>query len=318
MDDIPQDLHENSREGTKKSFRFYEQQYPEVDDLVMVKVTSIADMGAYVSLLEYGNIEGMILLSELSRRRIRSINKLIRVGRNEVCVVLRVDKEKGYIDLSKRRVNPEDIQECETKYNKSKAVASIMRHLSELTGENIEELYKSIGWPLYRKFGHAFDAFKLCLTEPEKVLSEVTFKNENIKKQFLQIIERRLKPQPVKIRTDIEVTCFATEGIDAIKGGLKAGEKMGTEQTPIKIQLVAPPLYVMTCTALDKKMGIELLQKATEEVNNYVKSKGGEVVIKAAPRAVTARDDHSLSVLLEQLRDQNKEVDGDADSDEEF
>jgi len=37
----------------------------------------------------------MILLSELSRRRIRSVQKLIRVGRNEVVVVLRVDKEKG-------------------------------------------------------------------------------------------------------------------------------------------------------------------------------------------------------------------------------
>jgi hypothetical protein len=77
------------------SCRMYEQRYPEVDDLVVVKVKQIAEMGAYVSLLEYNNIEGMILLSELSRRRIRSINKLIRVGRNEVVVVLRVDKEKG-------------------------------------------------------------------------------------------------------------------------------------------------------------------------------------------------------------------------------
>lgn len=55
----------------------------------------IAEMGAYVKLLEYDDIDGMILLSELSRRRIRSIQKLIRVGRNEVVVVLRVDKEKG-------------------------------------------------------------------------------------------------------------------------------------------------------------------------------------------------------------------------------
>jgi translation initiation factor 2 alpha subunit (eIF-2alpha) len=75
--------------------RYYEQKYPEVDDLVVVNVRSIAEMGAYVSLLEYNNIEGMILLSELSRRRIRSINKLIRVGRNEIVVVLRCDKEKG-------------------------------------------------------------------------------------------------------------------------------------------------------------------------------------------------------------------------------
>ena len=61
----------------------------------MVNVRSIAEMGAYVHLLEYKNIEGMILLSELSRRRIRSINKLIRVGRNECVVVIRVDKDKG-------------------------------------------------------------------------------------------------------------------------------------------------------------------------------------------------------------------------------
>ena len=75
----------------------------------MVQVRSIAEMGAYVSLLEYGNIEGMILLSELSRRRIRSVQKLIKVGRQEPVMVLRVDKEKGYIDLSKRRVSPEDL-----------------------------------------------------------------------------------------------------------------------------------------------------------------------------------------------------------------
>lgn len=37
----------------------------------------------------------MILLSELSRKRIRSINKLIRINRTEVMMVLRVDKEKG-------------------------------------------------------------------------------------------------------------------------------------------------------------------------------------------------------------------------------
>lgn len=61
----------------------------------MVNVRSIAEMGAYVSLQEYGNIEGMIMLSELTRRRIRSINKLIRIGRSECVAVIRVDEEKG-------------------------------------------------------------------------------------------------------------------------------------------------------------------------------------------------------------------------------
>jgi translation initiation factor 2 subunit 1 len=145
-------------------------------------------MGAYVKLLEYDNIDGMILLSELSRRRIRSIQKLIRIGRNEVVVVLRVDKEKGgvplgpsnnsdedslltqiptspgYIDLSKRRVSPEDVHKCEERYNKSKAVHSIMRHVAEKTKTPLETLYQNVGWPLNRKYGHSYDAFKISIT----------------------------------------------------------------------------------------------------------------------------------------------------------
>ena len=103
-------------ESKRLECRFYEEPFPELESLVMVNVRNIAEMGAYVTLLEYNNIEGMILLSELSRRRIRSINKLIRVNRNEVVMVLRVDKEKGYIDLSKRRVSAEDVAKCEERF----------------------------------------------------------------------------------------------------------------------------------------------------------------------------------------------------------
>ena len=34
------------------------------------------------------------------------------MGRTEPVVVIRVDKDKGYIDLSKRRVSKEDIERC--------------------------------------------------------------------------------------------------------------------------------------------------------------------------------------------------------------
>lgn len=222
-----------------ENFRMYENQFPEVDDLVMVKVKSIAEMGAYVSLLEYGNHEGMILLSELSRRRIRSISKLIRVGRQEVVVVLRVDAEKGYIDLSKRRVSPEDIQRCEEKYNKSKAVHSILRHVAETTHKPLEELYQTVGWPLYRAYGHAYDAMMLAIHEPQAVFDKLQSMNITvdplIRDELISNVQRRLTPQPVKIRCDFEVTCFTYEGIDALKSALRAGEAVSTEAVPIKV-----------------------------------------------------------------------------------
>lgn len=47
----------------------------------------------------------------------------------------------------------------------------------------------------------------------------------------------------MKIRADIEVACYGYEGIDAVKTALRAGLAVSTEELPIKINLIAPPLY---------------------------------------------------------------------------
>ncbi|EEP75371.1 eukaryotic translation initiation factor 2 alpha subunit [Uncinocarpus reesii 1704] len=290
--------------------RFYEEKYPEIDSFVMVTVKQIAEMGAYVKLLEYDNIDGMILLSELSRRRIRSIQKLIRVGRNEVVVVLRVDKEKGYIDLSKRRVSAEDIVKCEERYNKSKSVHSIMRHVAEKTRTPIETLYQQIGWPLNKKYGHANDAFKLSITNPS-VWSDVTFPSQAVKDELLLHISKRLTPQPTKVRADIEVTCFSYEGIDAVKDALRTAEANNTTDTQVKVKLVSPPLYVLTNHCLDKNLGIKTLEDAIKSISEKIRASGGSCTVQMAPKAVTEEDEANLQALMEKKERENQEVSGD-------
>ena len=61
----------------------------------MVEITRVTETGVYAKLLEYNDLEGLMILSEVSKRRWRSIHKLVRVGRQEIVVVLRVDKDKG-------------------------------------------------------------------------------------------------------------------------------------------------------------------------------------------------------------------------------
>uniref|UniRef100_A0A7S1XVT0 S1 motif domain-containing protein n=1 Tax=Phaeomonas parva TaxID=124430 RepID=A0A7S1XVT0_9STRA len=189
---------EEIESSDRLSSRYYESKFPAVEEVVMVTVRRIAEMGAYVQLLEYNNIEGMILLSELSRRRIRSINKLIRVNRNEVVMVLRVDPEKGYIDLSKRRVAQEDIAKCDERYQKAKAVHGVLRQVAEKQGMFLKDLYRKVGWPLYRKYGHAYDAFKLALTGQADPFEELEV-SDDLKRQITSYIQRRLAPQPVKV-----------------------------------------------------------------------------------------------------------------------
>ena len=294
--------------------RFYENKYPEVESVVMVNVRNIADMGAYVSLLEYNNIEGMILLSELSRRRIRSIHKLIRVNRNEVVMVLRVDKEKGYIDLSKRRVSPEDVAACEDRFNKAKAVHGVLRHVAERRKYYLEDLYEKIGWPLYRKYGHAYDAFKLAISEDKNAgdpLADIDVP-QDLKEELKTYVLRRLAPQPVKIRSDVEVSCFTYEGIDAIREALFAGMALGSDQNPIRIKLIAPPIYVLSTTTLEKDVGIALLNSAIEQIKEKITAKGGKIDVKMAPKAVSVKEETELQEMMERLELENEEVDGDA------
>ena len=194
-------LEESGSGAYRMNCRMYENEFPEIDDVVMVQVRSIAEMGAYVALLEYNNTEGMILLSEVSRRRIRSINKLIRVGKQEVCMVLRVDRDKGYIDLSKRRVSPEDVAKCDERFQRSKAVHSIVRHVSEITHIDMEALYRQTAWPLYQKFGHAYEAFCAAISDPDSIFNEQHMPglSPDLRAAMLENIAKRLTPTAIKV-----------------------------------------------------------------------------------------------------------------------
>lgn len=288
----------------------------------MVNVRSIADMGAYVHLLEYNNIEGMILLSELSRRRIRSINKLIRVGRTEPVVVIRVDREKGYIDLSKRRVSPEDIERCTEIFSKAKAVNSILRHVASILGyktnEELEALYQKTAWHFEaktKKKGSSYDFFKQAVQDPS-MLDECGL-DENTKTTLLENIQQKLTQQAVKIRADIAVTCYTYEGIDAIKEALRAGIAVGTEEVPIRINLIAPPLYVMTTSTPEKQDGLKLMEEACEAIKNKITECGGLFNIQMAPKVVTATDEADLAKQMERAELENAEVSGDDDDEDE-
>jgi len=276
--------------------RMYENEFPNPDDLVMVRVNRISEICAFVSLLEYNNKEGIIMLSEISRRRMRSINKHIRIGKEEVLQVLRVDKDKGYIDLSKKNVVEDDIEACRLKYMKARTVHSIMANVATNQDEpkmSLEELYKMVGWPLYEKYGHAYESFKKAAAGEDifEGLNTSIPLTEAIKDLLLKTIKHRLGSQPVKVQADIQVTCFTYEGIDAIKPALKAGMAVGTEEHPVKVQLVSSPEYILTTSCTDPDFGIALLRKAIEEIKVEIKRHGGDCVVKADARTLEGKLD---------------------------
>jgi translation initiation factor 2 subunit 1 len=187
-----------------------------------------------------------------------------------------------------------------------------MRHVAEKTNTPIESLYHDIGWPLNKKYGHANDAFKLSITNPD-VWNDVTFPNDIVKAEFHSYISKKLTPHPTKVRADVEVTCFKYDGIEAVKQALREAEAKNTPDTMVKVKLVSPPHYVLTSQCLDKTVGIRLLEEAIKDIDTSIKNSGGGCVVMMAPKAVTEHDDAELQALMDKRERENAEVSGDED-----
>ncbi len=260
------------------NFRMYEKEYPSVNDLVIVHVNKITEVNAYVSLLEYNNKEEIILLSNLSRKRIRSISKLIYVGKTDVLQVIHVDKEKEYIDLSKKTITPDDIAKCKANYKKTKTFHNIMIRLASETKISLETLYQELGWKLYAKYGHAFLSLKHILDE-ENILDSYNITSET-KIEFIKIIKHHLKSHEVNIQAEIELTCFSKNGIEDIKSALKAALELYPE---IKIRLITSPIYSISVTTTNTESGIETINKAIQTITEKINLYNGKCITKVEP-----------------------------------
>jgi translation initiation factor 2 subunit 1 len=153
----------------------------------------------------------------------------MKVGKQEPMMVIRVDREKRYIDLSKKKVLAADAAATELHFKKAKMVHNILRQMvSKLEIAKKSEdhepvtllsLYEKFGWRLYDKYDHAFDAFRLIMSDPEAVYKEIEISPEE-KKILYESIARKMAPTPLKLRADFELQCFTYEGIDALKEAL--------------------------------------------------------------------------------------------------
>ena len=76
---------------------------PEEEEIVICEVTKIYQNSVFANIIEYDK-SGMLHISEVSPGRIRNIYDYVKVGKIIICKILSVNKEKGHVDLSLRRV----------------------------------------------------------------------------------------------------------------------------------------------------------------------------------------------------------------------
>lgn len=282
--------------------RFHRKEYPVPGELVIGKNVKITELGVYVNLLEYGNLEGLVVIGELSKKRIRNIHKLIKINKIEVLSVLRVDKTKGYIDLSRKKVIESDFNETYRAYTKNKIGHNIIVSVASRINEEPLKLYEEWAWnkaetynSLFEYFGYILDAYNTETGKKEEKIhnesdeSSESESNETEKKPKHQLdtllagvpedlhsllieqIAIKYNIQKVKIRADIDLTCYGPSGIEAIKTSLKEAE----ENDEIEISLLKPPTYSVALYSDNVQKGKDRLRSSLDRIKNKLSTFSG-------------------------------------------
>ena len=233
--------------------------YPQEDELVMCTVTKVHPHGVFARLDEYQNQSGMIHISEVSPGRIRNIRDYVVEGKVVICKVLRINKERGHIDLSLRRVSEGQ------KRNKADELKQerIAEKIIEYVGKKLKVDQRTLIEKVIKKITEKYETLYACFEDiisGEAKLEDVGVE-KNIAKELTNEITTRIKPIVVEMSGELTLTSYAPDGVNVIKKAVEKAEKVSEEAS---IRYIGAGKYGITVKAGDYKSGEALLKKVAE------------------------------------------------------
>jgi len=242
-------------------------EYPEVGDLVIGTVETVKDYGAFVNLDEYPNKKGFIHVSEIASGWIKYIRDYVREGQKVVCQVIDINKEKGHIDLSLKRVNEhqrrEKVQEWKNE-QRAKKLLEIVKERSK-SKEDFDKIIEN----LELKYGNLFAAFENAAMDSESF--EKDNKGEWVN-YFIDVARENIEPARVRISGFVEISSNDRNAIENIKNALLTIHK---PDEGVSVQYTGAPRYRIIIDSTDYKTAEDKLKQAAETVIEYIKKHGG-------------------------------------------
>ena len=248
--------------------------YPDEGELVVGTVAQVQNFGAFVSLDEYPDREGFIHIAEVATGWVKRIRNHIKEKQKVVCKVMNVDKSKGHVDLSLKRVNEHQKREKIQAWKNAQKSEKLMEMLSKKLGKTVEQCYKEFGNDLIKKYDSLYAAFEECSYDLE------TLKNDGFKgdwlKEFDTISKDNISVPFVEIKGHIIIDSWLPNGVEHIRTALSNAEKGQFEDVEIKIKYIAAPQYMITVKAPDYKIAEDEMKKAVERAKECIKKHNGE------------------------------------------
>jgi len=249
-------------------------EYPEAGDLVIATIESVTTYGAYAKLDEY-NKQGLLHVSEISSSWIRNIRDYVREGQKTVLKVLRVDPEKGHVDLSLRRVTKRARIEKIRSWKQDRKAEALLREIAEKLAMLPEELYSQAVARIEENY-NLYEALEKTAKEGPEILTKIGVP-ENLAKVFAEVAADRIHVKMVKVKGTLEIRCMKPNGVKIIKESfLNAKKTEKTKDAEIRFYVIAAPKYSVEVSAENYKRAEEVIQKVAQSVVSNVVEAGGQ------------------------------------------
>lgn len=235
--------------------------YPEEDEMVLCTVTGINPHSVFCTLDEYGGKTGMIHISEIASGRIRNIREHVQEGKKLVCKVLRVNQQKGHIDLSLRRVNDMQRRIKLNEIKQEQLCEKIIDNVARELKVDSKKLYSDISNKLTQKYASLFNAFELVVKGELDLSKEL---DPKVAKALEEAVKSRIKPPEVAIRGKLKLSSHSSTGVEDIKTALSKAVNSG-----IKVHYLGAGTYHLEVKAEDYKSAEKILKKGLDETIAY-------------------------------------------------
>lgn len=254
-------------EEQKTSCRMFRNEYPNIDDYVMCKVTNMDDDGADVELLEYNNLNGYMSISQFTRKRVRSIKKIVNVGQEHALQVIGVDTEKGYVDLSKKNVSEEDSDSCKERYVQERKTHNILTRIAQVNETSLFDVYDKCGWQLCDHFHkNMYEVFELMSDIGGNVFSSCECDvSDKIQSDLVELVQKTFVKTERRFEKPFQLMSTAENGVEIIKECLMSLE--GNED--VHVELIGSPNYKVVVMAFGEKKAEERLEAALDQIKNF-------------------------------------------------
>ena len=243
--------------------RYHQKFLPSPNDIVFVSPVSFSENGVYCKLLEYDGIEGLILSTEIVRKWTDSKNNQKTFKYDHVYPVLVMEADDKHIDLSYRKIAPDERDGYVLNFEKFKKIVQLVDELVWAENLNEENMYEQYVWPAMS--GDHFLLYNNILKNPDSLVDMYLGDEREKIQRFADNLRKRVTKTDIIMSRDFQLYVFETDGINKLKTILSSN--FGPD-SKIEIRYVCSPRYQIIVSGQDEERINTMIEEAMKVLEN--------------------------------------------------